>query len=156
MASPDRVKQYLAYWFQLGKKLWVRNGEQSVCPRSVIRGDSYSPEFEACWQLICSPESGDCYLEGMPQTIGQLLESEWELAPCARCELLVPMRERGLPTPECPCSDIPTWPNTELPQPRLPISTRSHLTDIRSRLLSRKGQTQSEDLANGDRRSGQY
>ena len=149
MASTDRVKQYLAYWFQLGKKLWIRNGQQWMCPRSIVCGDRYSPEFEACWQLVCSPESGDCYLEGMPQTIEQLLSSEWELDPCVRCDILVPLRDRGMPNPECPCSDIPSWPNMELPQPRLPVDTRSHLAEIRSRLQAGKFEARNSEITQG-------
>jgi hypothetical protein len=135
MATSSQVKQYLAYWFQLGKKAIVQNSDQVLLPNPVIRGDRYSREFEDCWQFLLSPESGDCHLEGTPQTIKQLLSSEWELSDCPRCEMPVPLREIGLPPAGCPCSDLPTWPNLELPLPRSPVNTQQHLNDIRRRLL---------------------
>jgi hypothetical protein len=138
MASSSQVKQYLAYWFQLGKKAIVQNGQQSLLPQPVIQGDRYSREFEDCWQFLLSPESGDCYLEGTSQTIDQLLSSEWELADCPRCEMPVPLREIGLQDAGCPCSDLLTWPNLELPLPRSPVNTQQHLGELRRRLLDNK------------------
>lgn len=135
MASSTQVKQYLAYWFQLGKKAIVRNGQQALLPHPVIQGDRYSREFENCWQFLLSPESGDCYLEGTPQTIEELLSSEWELSDCPRCEMPVPLREIGLPAEGCPCNDLPTWPNLELPLPRSPVNTQRHLNNICGRLM---------------------
>jgi hypothetical protein len=135
MATSSQVKQYLAYWFQLGKKAIVQNGQQSLLPQPVVRGDAYSREFEDCWHFILSPESGDCYLEGTPQTIKQLLSPEWELADCPRCEMPVPLREIGVQPAGCPCSDLPSWPNRELPIPRSPINTQKYLNEICRRLL---------------------
>jgi hypothetical protein len=120
MATSSQVKQYLAYWFQLGKKAIVQNGQQSLLPQPVVRGDAYSREFEDCWHFILSPESGDCYLEGTPQTIKQLLSPEWEI---------------GVQPAGCPCSDLPSWPNRELPIPRSPINTQKYLNEICRRLL---------------------
>lgn len=138
MASPSQVKQYLAYWFQLGKRAIVHNGQTTLLPDPVICGNAYSREFEACWQFLQSPESGDCYLEGTSQTIAQLLSSEWEIADCPRCEMPIPLRDIGLPPSSCPCSDLPGWPNRELPLPRLPVNTQRHLSEIRRRLLEEK------------------
>ncbi|MFM6190476.1 MAG: hypothetical protein ACKPEN_16815 [Planktothrix sp.] len=135
MASQHQVKQYLAYWFQLGKKVLIRNGAESRLPQPVIQGDRYSREFEDCWKEILSPESGECYLEGTEQTIAQLLSSEWEIESCARCSLSVPVKVSGLPATCCPCFDLPTWPNLEAPLPRLPVSTRLYLLNICNRLL---------------------
>jgi hypothetical protein len=52
MASEQEVRQYLAYWFQLGKKVLIRNGQESLLPQPVIQGDRYSQAFEDCWQQI--------------------------------------------------------------------------------------------------------
>jgi hypothetical protein len=134
MASSSQVKQYLAFWFQLGKKVVVGNGKMALSPQSVIAGDRYSPEFEACWQAIDREGSAECYLEGTTQTIAQLLSAEWELYPCVRCEMLVPVKQLGLPHATCPCSDLPTWPNLDVPRPRLPVNTQRYLSDIRQRL----------------------
>ncbi|MCU0551496.1 MAG: hypothetical protein MUC48_19305 [Leptolyngbya sp. Prado105] len=134
MASEQQVRQYLAYWFQLGKRLMTHNGQQAVKLTSVIAGDRYSDEFEACWTLATSPESGDCYIEGTNQTIAELLSPIWEINPCARCTMPVPTRSLGMPSVECPCFDLPNWPDDQLPHPRSPVSTTHSLQKIRDRL----------------------
>lgn len=134
MASEQQVKQYLAYWFQLGKRVAIRNGEIMLLPKPVIQGDRYSEDFERCWQRIRSPDSGDCYLEGTHETIAQLLTEVWEIDTCARCSMPVPMRRAGMPPLECPCNDIPGWPNNEIPSPRSPVNTQVYLNEIRNRL----------------------
>lgn len=147
MASPDQVKQYLAYWFQLGKKLVVDNGRASFLPQSVLQDNGYSPEFEACWQHLLESGGRDCYLEGTTQTIEQLLSSEWEVTPCARCDMPVPMFSLGMRSPNCPCADLPFWPDTNMPQPRSPVSTYTQLNRIRDRLLS-QNRAQSDSSSN--------
>ena len=146
MASEQQVKRYLAYWFQLGKKVVIHNGDSVVLPQSVIAGDRYSDEFEKIWQLILSPESGDCYLEATHQSIAELLTPKWEIEPCVRCEMPVPLINIGLPPEVCPCNDLPTWPNTEIPAPREPISNQTQLREIRARLSQwkRKGDLQDD------------
>lgn len=138
MASEQEVRQYLAYWFQLGKKVLIRNGQESLLPQPVIRGDRYSEEFEECWRLILSPDSGDCYLEGTEETVAELLTPSWEVAPCARCDMPVPLCNLGMPPLSCPCNDLSSWPNTEVPAPRSPVNTQAQLTEIRNRLLGAK------------------
>lgn len=134
MASEQQVRQYLAYWFQLGKPVLLNGGKESILPRSVIQGDRYSDEFEACWQRLRSPESGDSYLEATSYTINDLLSAGWEISPCSRCAMPVPVKAIGVSSLECPCIDLPGWPNTEMPQPRAPISTQAQLQNIRDRL----------------------
>lgn len=135
MASEHQIRQYLAYWLQLGKKVVTKNGEQTLLPDPVIEGDRYSPQFEECWQKILDPSSGDSYLEGTEETIRELLTPAWEMMICARCPMPVPVRVQGMPAAVCPCHNLLNWPNTELPLPRPPISSQNHLTVIRNRLL---------------------
>ncbi len=134
MATSNQVKTYLAYWFQLGKKVVIQGGQEAVLPHPVISGNRYSDQFEACWNYLQSPESGDCYLEGTAQTITELLSDQWEVSDCARCAMPVPILSVGINALECPCIDLPTWPNTELPQPRSPVDTNARLNQIRERL----------------------
>ncbi|MGB3404776.1 MAG: hypothetical protein WBA77_18980 [Microcoleaceae cyanobacterium] len=134
MASQLQVKEYLAHWFQLGKKVVLRNGEDLQLPNPILQQEDYSPEFERCWQNVLAPQSGDCYLEGTDQTIAQLLSSAWEIEGCARCGMPVPIQTKGLPPSNCPCFDLSNWPDSEMPQPRLPINTKRHLTDLCQRL----------------------
>lgn len=136
MATIQEVKQYLAYWFQLGKKVMTGNGKSCFLPKSIIEGDRYSQEFETAWQQIISPDSGDCYLEGTQETIAQLLTPTWEISNCARCTMPIPMRNLGMPPELCPCSDLSTWPNSELPPPREPINSQEQLISIRDRLVN--------------------
>ncbi|MFN6560790.1 MAG: hypothetical protein RMY28_013540 [Nostoc sp. ChiSLP01] len=135
MATKQEVKAYLAYWFQLGKKVIVGNGKASILPKSVLDGDRYSKEFEECWEQILSKESAECHLEGTQETIAELLTSVWEMLPCCRCTMPVAARNLGMPPLLCPCNDLLSWPNTELPTPRAPIKTQEQLKIIQARLL---------------------
>ena len=136
MASQQQVREYLAYWFQLGKKIVLRNGMAPFSPSPIVQGDRYSPEFEDCWRSILTVGGKDCYLEGTDQTIEELLSPTWELEDCARCEMPIPLATSGMPAQVCPCNDLPLWPNEDLPEPRAPVSSLSHLTEIRARLES--------------------
>jgi hypothetical protein len=133
MATEQQVRQYLAYWFQLGKRVQVKSGE-ALQPRRVIAGDRFSAEFEACWQQV-SASPAQAYLEGTHQTIAELLTPAWEIDPCSRCAMLVPVKTLGLPPDNCPCFDLPTWPDTATPAPRLPIDSDALLRRLRDRLM---------------------
>lgn len=137
MASAQEVKKYLAHWFELGKKVKLRNGGEEILPKKVVEGDRYSQEFENCWQRLTAPRSGDCYLEGTNQTIDELLSSDWEINACARCNLPVPLMTSGIQPLDCTCSDLDNWPNTELPAPREPINSSTQLSKIRQRLAQK-------------------
>ncbi len=149
MASHEQVREYLAYWFQLGKRVVIQNGQDYVLPQPVIRGDRYSPEFEACWEKIISAAAGDCYLEGTEERISDLLTNEWEITSCARCTMPLAMRYHGMPCSSCPCSDLHGWPNTEVPLPRSPINSNNVLSNIYQRVFTashRYAETKDERL----------
>ena len=135
MASKTEVKKYLAYWFQLGKKVFINNGAASLQPQKVVDGESYSEDFEECWQQVISSKSGECYLEGTQQTVTELLSPEWDMVSCSRCEMPVPLKNLGMPSLLCPCNDVLNWPNNELPRPREPVTSQEQLTKIRDSLL---------------------
>lgn len=135
MASVEEVRQYLAYWFQLGKRVLTRNGQESLLPQPVIEGDRYSQAFEDCWQKIISLDAGDCYIEGTAETIAELLTPGWVVSPCSRCDMPIPVHSVGMPPLSCPCTDLSNWPNTELPAPRSPVNSQAQLGVIRERLL---------------------
>ncbi|MGB3612428.1 MAG: hypothetical protein WBA10_01450 [Elainellaceae cyanobacterium] len=132
MATPQDVRQYLAYWFQAGKQVTSFNGT-SHCPASVIAGDRYSDAFEQAWQTVLR-QKGTYYLEGTDQTISDLLSDSWDIEPCARCNMPIPMAAIDIGALDCPCNDMPTWPNFELPQPRSPVSSTDHLNRLREQL----------------------
>ena len=134
MASQQQVKQYIAYWFLVGKTVYINNGQQVRKPQSVIQQNQFSSEFEACWQEILSPESGHCYLQGTDQTVEELLSPDWDVEPCARCEMPIPLKNSGVKTGACPCVDVENWPNDELPKPHLPVNNQQHLGGISNRL----------------------
>lgn len=136
MASPNQVKQYLAYWFQLGKPLVA--GDRTILPQPVMQGNSYSAEFEDCWQTIEKAGGRNCYLQGTLQSVDELLSSRWEITSCVRCDMPVPTMSLGIQPAECPCIDLPSWPNLELPKPRPPVDTHAQLNQIRDRLLNSK------------------
>lgn len=141
MASQEQVKQYLAHWFQLGKRVLLPNRPEVLCPAKIFEGDNYSREFERCWQQILSTNQ-DGYLEGTEQTIKQLLSPNWDLKVCARCDMPVPAMVSGVQSLECPCVDLPMWPNFELPSPRLPVSSSLQLSRISQRLQKKVGEAE--------------
>lgn len=132
MAESATVKKYLAYWFQLGKKMILPNQGITLLPSKIYshHGGDYSQEFEDCWNLINQKENQDCYLEGTSQTIQQLLSSKWEITDCARCSMPVPMIDIGFQASGCMCGDMDNWPNNELPTPRNPVNNQSKLKKI--------------------------
>lgn len=136
MANTNEVKKYLACWFQLKKRVVSNNGSQILLPESVFGSDGYSKEFENCWQLIISPDSGEWYLETTEQTISQLLQPYWEITSCARCSMPVAILNVGVSSHICPCHDLGNWPNTELPSPRVPANSQEKLQEICNKLTN--------------------
>ncbi len=134
MASQQQVKQYLAHWFLVGKTVYINNGQAVRKPESILQRDQFSAEFEHCWQEILSPESGHCYLQGTDQTVEELLTSDWEVEPCARCQMPIPMKHSGVKIGACPCVDLENWPNDELPRPHLPVNNQQSLSRISKHL----------------------
>ena len=130
MASEKELKRYLAYWFQLGKAVAIRDGQTMLRPNPVLRGSDYSREFEECWNHLKKVGLNNCVLDGADQ----ISSTAWDILPCARCEMPVPIRTYGLPCPVCPCADLPLWPNTEIPRPRDPVDSQTWLQGIQSRL----------------------
>ncbi|ELR99688.1 hypothetical protein [Gloeocapsa sp. PCC 73106] len=140
MASTTEVKQYLAYWFQLGKGVVVGNSEKTLLPNRVYEGDRYSREFETCWQQISTLNPAETHLEGTNQSIEQLLSPQWDINSCARCEMPVPAIVVGLTNPGCPCDDLDSWPNSELPSPRSAVSNQKHLNNLTQRLEAKESE----------------
>ncbi|MGG6293038.1 hypothetical protein ACQ4M4_01335 [Leptolyngbya sp. AN02str] len=135
MASKEQVKQYLAYWFQLGKRILIHNAQPLASPHNIVQGDRYSDDFEALWEEVQSHHAHDAYLEGTTQTIANLLSSAWIITSCARCDMPVPMLDLGLRADmSCPCTDLPNWPDTDLPAPRSPVPSTQRLQGISDRL----------------------
>lgn len=132
MATEQDVRKYLAYWFQAGKPVVSLQGD-SCRPELVIAGDRYSDAFEALWQAVLSKKQA-YYLAGTDQTVADLLSEAWEIDSCARCDMPIPAASVGVGAATCPCSDLPTWPNFELPQPRSPVSSTDRLNRLRDRL----------------------
>lgn len=142
MAASAQVRQYLAYWFQLGKKVLINGGKEASLPQPIFQGDRYSDAFEACWQRVTSAEAGDCYLEGTQQTVAELLSPAWEITPCARCAMPVPVPDLGIQSLDCPCSDLSFWPDSSTPVPRSPVSSQAQLAQIRDRLSKPRDRSQ--------------
>ncbi len=134
MASTTQVKEYLAHWFQLGKKLVWRNGEETLLPQPILQSDRFSPQFESCWQKIMSIGGKDCYLENSTESVEELLSSKWDINGCSQCNMPVAIVKSGIQSLDCLCSDLDNWPNNELPAPRLPVNNKTQLNKIRARL----------------------
>jgi hypothetical protein len=137
MAAEIEVKEYLAHWFQLGKGVVIPKQSQILCPEPIFEGHHFSSIFEKYWQQILQSNE-DCYLEGTEQTIKELLTPGWEMLACARCTLPIPVSRIVTPSCLCPCADLPLWPNSDLPLPRLPVIEHQHLDSLRSRLQAKE------------------
>jgi hypothetical protein len=136
MASQELVKHYLAYWFQIGKPVIIRDGQLILKPNPVLYGNRFSQQFETCWAEIMATEGRGCYLEGTHETIADLLSERWEICNCARCTVPVPQPMIVLEPLTCPCNNLVTWPNNEVPLPHLPIDNNRHLTALQQRLVA--------------------
>jgi hypothetical protein len=134
MASINQVHSYLAFWFQLGKAVVLPRSGEALLPAPIFQNGTYSPQFEACWQRLQSTDAKDAYLEGTVQTVTELLTPSWDVTSCSRCAMPVPVLSLGVPPMECPCNDLPGWPNTELPSPRIAVDSRQQLQNLRDRL----------------------
>ncbi len=137
MASPLQVKHYLAHWLQLGKPVITADGQIVCKSKTVIQGDRFSTEFEDCWAKILDQDNSAYYLKGTDESIADLLSPEWEMTSCSRCNMIVPTPEVFVHPFPCPCNDLSSWPNEEIPQPRLPIDSQDRLSQIRQRIVSK-------------------
>lgn len=133
MASAQQVQSFLAYWFQLGKPVVLQHREVQMLPTPVFEDGVLSSAFQDCWQQIMErPEK--CFLRGTDESIAELLSEEWDIEACARCTMPLPLPVRGVKSSACPCIDLPSWPNEEVPPPRSAICTNTRLDNIRQRL----------------------
>lgn len=112
---------------------------RTICqkPQQILSDNTYSREFETLWSQLQEPTiAAHSYLDGTEQTIAQLLGNDWDIDPCARCGLPIPLKTQGLPiaTYTCPCSDMSNLPNLELLPPREPVSSHLRLQRICARL----------------------
>lgn len=133
MASQQQIKQYLAYWVQLGKGVVIGDRPPAYC-KTVSASEAYSPTFELLWQKVESCHGQQCHITGTEQELAELFSERWQVTACYRCELLIPQKVRGIHSEACPCSDLDSWPNLEIPKPRLPLSSNGHLAKICQRL----------------------
>ncbi len=139
MASQTEVRDFLAHWFQLGKPV-VLAANLGVClPSPIFQNGDYSPSFEDCWQRIMLTSGQDCYLDGTTQSIADMLLPGWDITACARCAMPIAIPTAGIATHLCPCNDLPTWPNTEVPMPRTAVDNRDQLVALQRRLAQENG-----------------
>ena len=139
MASQDQIRNFLAHWFQLGKPVVLAENRGECLPDPIFQQGCYSQSFEDCWHKIMVTSGRDCYLKGTTQSIAEMLSPVWDITPCARCEMPIAMPTAGVMTALCPCDDLPTWPNTDVPMPRTAVNSDQRLTDLRQRLGEVKG-----------------
>ncbi len=134
MASQAEVREYLAHWFQLGKPI-VLAEDRGVClPSPIFQGSEYSRSFEDCWRRIMTTSGQDCYLDGTTESIAEMLSPGWDVTACARCAMPIAIPAAGTMTHLCPCNDLPTWPNTEVPMPRTAVNNQDQLKALQQRL----------------------
>ncbi|NKB18516.1 MAG: hypothetical protein HC770_11595 [Pseudanabaena sp. CRU_2_10] len=118
----------------MGKKVFIQSQNKLVGVKCVVRGESYTNEFEQLWAEISDPRSGDVYLDGTDESIQELLSPKWEVVSCARCEMPIPIGMGPQAAQICPCNNFGCYPNLEAIAPREPVITAKHLSSIMSRL----------------------
>lgn len=133
MAYLKQLQQYLALWFQVGQKVVLANGE-TYCPQPVLVQGQYSPEFQQCWHQLQKIGFENCYLDGTVVSLAELLTPAWEMTECARCLMPVALPIGKVASFACPCSELPTWPNFDLPMPRTPEAANKPLQRICDRI----------------------
>ena len=133
MATTTEVKDYIAQWMQLGKKIILN--DRPIGTTEVLHHDHYSAEFEQMWaQAAAAPSKA--YLDGTDQSIANLLDPKWDMSNCVRCGMLAPCIEVGpRETAVCPCADLELWPDLETVTPRSPVSSDVRLHQIHDRIL---------------------
>ena len=135
MATSTEIKGFLARWLQLGKAVEPVGDGQPFKPHRVLSLHGYSQEFEQWWNEF-EANSHQWSLSGSSQPLSELFRPEWEISSCARCDMPIPLLVAGLNGTDCPCSDLSTWPNLELPQPHTPRETENKLKQIHLKLKS--------------------
>ncbi len=141
MASEAQVRDFLAHWFQLGKPVVLPGDRGDYLPCPVFSQGGYSQDFENCWDQIMVTQGKDCYLKGTIQTIAAMLSPAWDVKDCARCTMPVSIPTLGLSSFPCPCHDLLTWPNQDIPVPRGAVDDQRQLSQVRQRLSRIQGQS---------------
>jgi hypothetical protein len=132
MASPAAVREYLACWFQAGKSIVSDQGTWR--PERIRQGEGYSSEFLSYWRQMEQRGLHRYYLAGTDVSLEQLCSDCWEIVPCSRCTMPIPVRVAGMTTSPCPCHDLALWPNLELPLPHGVVDTQAYLAQMQARL----------------------
>jgi hypothetical protein len=147
MATQAQVRDFLAHWFQLGKPVVLAEDRGECLPAPVFYKGGYSQAFEDCWHQIMVTSGQGCYLRGTTQSVATMLSPGWEVTACARCAMPVAIPTLGMMTFPCPCNDLHSWPNYEVPVPRTAVNDEHRLTQIQQRL--NQAQESSADLPRG-------
>ena len=133
MATSQDIKSFIAQWLQLGKSVEQLDGSFCFKPEKIHGYQGYSQEFEDWWQEF-ERQAHKWALSGTKEPLDALYGDNWEITDCARCDMPIPILVAGLNDVDCPCSDLPHWPNLELPHPHTPDESKSRLGMIRDRL----------------------
>jgi hypothetical protein len=134
MATQEQVREFLAHWFQLGKPVVLAEDRGECLPAPIYHKGTYSQSFEDCWHQIMVTSGQGCYLQGTSQSIATMLTPGWDITTCARCAMPVALPTLGTMTLPCPCNDLHSWPNLDVPTPRTAVVEEHHLSNIQERL----------------------
>jgi hypothetical protein len=144
MATQEQIRSFLAHWFQLGKPVVLAGDHNECLPYPVYYKNGYSQSFEDCWRHIMATNGKGCYLKGTTQSVADMLSSAWDITPCARCDMPVAVPALGMMKYPCPCHDLHTWPNYDVPAPRMAVDDGHHLEEIQRRLNEIRAEQETE------------
>lgn len=140
MATEEEVKSYLAYWFQVGKNVEIGTNREKKNVNKIfsLSSNEYSQEFNSLWEKIVE-EADTSFLEDTSFSIKKLLSSEIEIVACSVCNAIV---ASGIffTNNSCICSNIPLWPNLDIPQPKKLLDSNCALLKIVQKLMEEKSE----------------
>ncbi len=133
MASESQVKEYLACWLQVGKRILHDSGNREFHDPRIVNKRGYTSEFESWWDEF-RENAHHWHLEGCNNALDVLFTPQWDIVDCALCVMPVPKLVAGVNDPNCTCSDLELWPNLEIPKPHTPNDMQDKLTKLRKKL----------------------
>lgn len=112
MADVKSLISYVAYYVSRGKAVIAPLGEYLRFQGLVYQYRGYHSEFQSFWQQLRQRHDfKHLYLEGDAYTFEHLLQNQWTIGECARCDLPIPIPVgSALEVPACLLCDREALP----------------------------------------------
>jgi signal transduction histidine kinase len=102
MADLKALKSYVAYYVSRGKSIRSPFQGDLSFQGIVYQHTGYHPQFQQFWESLQQQRDFDeLSIVGDRLSFQQLLQQDWDISPCARCDL-------PIPTPSVAAYDVPS------------------------------------------------